>query len=111
MQPLTRAILLKTIINPSLTYGCEIWCDVSQTSIQKLERNQRYGARRCTGFPQNSPTAITTPSLDIEDVWCNVEKRKLIFLISYATLLLLLCGKLCLFYVFVLLYLSLDQSN
>ncbi|PJE77486.1 hypothetical protein CI610_03592 [invertebrate metagenome] len=78
LNPLISAKLIKTIILPGVIYGCELWANVTQKSADMLNRTMRYAARRCQGFEETSPSAITTRAIGLpDDLWSEVEIRKL----------------------------------
>ena len=79
MSPLYSKKIIEKVILPGTIYGCELWNNPTQLSIDKLNRTQRYEARRCLGLDQQSSTLLTTQCLGINDICNEIEYRKLSF--------------------------------
>ena len=79
IHPMTSVKLWKTVVMPSILYGCELWDVISKKSIEELEVVQRYAARRMQGFDQRSPTLCTIFSLGLVEMKRSIDKIKLMF--------------------------------
>lgn len=79
MNPLTSMKIWKRIILPSVLYGCELWSNMTNTSIEELELCQRYAARRMQAFDKYSPTEATRSTLGLWSMEAYIDKMKLCF--------------------------------
>ena len=80
LNPIASVKIGKHVILPSSFYGCELFFDISDCNINKMERVQRMFARRAQGLDQRSPSVSTTVTLGLMPLQTYIDKCKLLLL-------------------------------
>ncbi|XP_069105510.1 uncharacterized protein [Argopecten irradians] len=79
MNPISSVSIWKKVILPSLLFGCELWSNFSNTTLNDMEIFQCQAARRIQGFDTRSPKAVTISSLGLSEINAEIQKYKLFF--------------------------------
>ena len=80
MNPLTCLKLYHTVVLPSATYGCELWCNLTKTEKLMLERTQRFCAKKMQHFGRRTHSNICCPMLGLHSLEAFTDSVKLKFL-------------------------------
>jgi hypothetical protein len=74
-------------IRPKITYACEIWGDLAEVHLQKIQNLQNCALRICLGCPKTSPINAMEIELNIEPLHMYIKKRSGKLSLKYKTLL------------------------
>lgn len=79
VPPVVSARLCQAVVMPQLLYGLEL-VDLTGECVEKLEKTQRYFAKKIQGLPDSAarPTVLTT--LGWKSVWSVLMLRRLMLL-------------------------------
>ena len=80
LNPIASVKIWKHDILTSSFYGCELFFDISDYNINKMEKVQRMFARRAQGLDQRSPSVLTTATLGLMPLQTYIDKCKLLLL-------------------------------
>jgi hypothetical protein len=74
-------------IRPKITYVCEIWGDLAEVHLQKIQKLQNCALRICLGCPKTSPVNAMEMELNIEPLHIYIKKGSGKLSLKYKTLL------------------------
>lgn len=77
IHPLTAKHLYETIVLPKALYGCEVWSNLLQSDIEKLETTHRFCLKIIQSLPRLARTDIVLSSLGSLPIEAEIDKRKL----------------------------------
>jgi hypothetical protein len=79
LHPITSRHLYKTIVLSKALFGCELWCNINDSQILKLERVHRQCLKFMQSMPQSTRTDVALSCIGIFPVENEIDKRKLLF--------------------------------
>ena len=72
--------LYRTIVLPSVLYGCEIWGHINNTDMQRLNVFQHFVCKNIIGLPKYSRSDIAESLSGLLPIRSEIVIRKLLFL-------------------------------
>ena len=78
-HPLTSKHLYQTIVLPKALYGCELWNNLKQEHIDKLETAHRFCLKYMQSLPKDTRTIIALSCVGAVSIETEIDRRKLIF--------------------------------
>lgn len=85
LNPLTLSHLYKTIVLPTVLYGCELWSNLSTNDLQRLNVFQHFVCKNAQNLPTKTRSDICESVFNVLPIKSEIDIRKLLFL-----------GRLCL---------------
>ena len=79
LSPVTSLRLYKSVVQPTFLYGCEIWSNMSSSSMKAIEVFHRYCIKKIQHLPVTTRTAMCQTLLGVGSLIGDVDKRKLMF--------------------------------
>lgn len=91
LNPLTLASLYKSVVLPSVLYGCELWNNPTAADCQRLQVFQHSLCKSAQNLPSRTRSDICESLLNILPISTEIDTRKLLFFgrpcrMSYQTL-------------------------
>lgn len=91
LNPLTLAKLYKSVVLPSVLYGCELWNNLSTADSQRLHVFQHSICKSVQNLPSQTRSDMCETLLNILPISSEIDARKLLFFgrlcrMSYQTL-------------------------
>ena len=80
LNPISSMKLYTSVVLPRALYGCELWSNVSRTSMLKLEVAHRFCLKFAQGLPKLTRTDIALGILGVSSLETYIGMRKLNFL-------------------------------
>ena len=80
LNPLTVSHLYKTVVLPSVLYGCELWNGISCQDIQRLNTFQHFVCKDILKLPKRYRSDICESLLSVLPIESEIDARKLLFL-------------------------------
>ncbi|KAK3105405.1 hypothetical protein FSP39_024486 [Pinctada imbricata] len=80
LNPKSMVHLYRTIVLPSVFYGCEIWGQINNTDMQRLNVFQHFVCKNIMGLPRYSRSDIAESLLGLLPIRSEIVIRKLLFL-------------------------------
>ena len=80
VNPASMAHLYKTIVLPSILYGCELWNHTNNEDLRRLNTLQHGIIKQILGLPKLTRSDICEQLLDILPISAEIDYRKLLFL-------------------------------
>ena len=80
VNPASMAHLYKTIVLPSILYGCELWNHTNNEDLRRLNTLQHGIIKQILGLPKLTRSDICEQLLDILPISAEIDNRKLLFL-------------------------------
>lgn len=78
-NPTVLIKLYKTVILPTLLYGCEMWTSLKASDETALQRFQHFAIKRILGLPRYTRSYICQSIVGIYPITAYIDKRKLLF--------------------------------
>lgn len=85
LNPLTLSHLYKTIVLPTVIYGCELWSNLSTNDLERLNVFQHFVCKNAQNLPTKTRSDICEIVFNVLPIISEIDIRKLLFL-----------GRLCL---------------
>ena len=79
LSPVTSLRLYKSVVQPTFLYGCEMWSNMSSSSMKAIEVFHRYCIKKIQHLPVTTRTAMCQTLLGVGSLIGDVDKRKLMF--------------------------------
>ena len=79
LNPLTTSHLYKTVVLPSVLYGCELWNGISCQDLQKLNIFQHFVCKDILKVPKRFRSDICESLLNVLPIESEIDARKLLF--------------------------------
>lgn len=86
INPLTLASLVKKVSFSTFLYGAELWHNISNTDIVKIQRFERLAAKQIQHLPQSTRTDMALSTLGWFTIEADIDQRKLTFLQKLCTI-------------------------
>ena len=80
VNPLVSCELYKKVVMPTVLYGAELWNNLTQTDISKINIFQHFIPKKIQGFPISVRSDIAESMLGLYRLSSAVEKQKMMFL-------------------------------
>lgn len=85
------AHMYKTVVRPSVLYGCELWNNLSAKDTQRLHVFQHSVCKTAQNLPRRTRSDISESLFGVYPISFEIDKRKLLFfgrlcLLNYETL-------------------------
>ena len=71
--------MYKSVVIPSVVYGCEVWNDLKNKDLFLLNRPQHFVAEHAQKFSTLTRSDICESMVGLRSIICELEKRKLFF--------------------------------
>ena len=79
LSPVTSLRLYKSVVQPTFVYGCEMWSNMSLSSMKAIEVFHRYCIKKFQHLPVTIRTAMCQTLLGVGSLIGDVDKKKLMF--------------------------------
>ena len=86
VNPLVSVSLYAKITKPVALYGSELWCNLSQNCINKVDRFQHFIVKQIQGFKRSTRSDMCESMLGLHKLHCDITIRKFMFLYKLLTL-------------------------
>ena len=80
LNPISSRVLYNSVVLPKSLYGCELWNNISETDILKLERSHRFCIKYMQALHFSVSTDFALAALNIASIETIIDYRKLQFL-------------------------------
>ena len=80
VTPASITYLYKTIVLPSILYGCELWNHTHNEDLRRLNMLQRGIIKQILGLPKLTQSDVCKQLLNILQISAEIDYRKLLFL-------------------------------
>jgi hypothetical protein len=71
--------LYKTIVLSKALFGCELWCNITDTQLLSLEKIHRQCIKYMQSMPKSTRTDIAWSCIGLYPIKYEIDKRKLLF--------------------------------
>lgn len=78
-NPMTMSHLYKTVVQPTILYGSELWSNLTKQDLQKLQTLQHFICKNTMQLPSRCRSDICESLLDIFPIHSEIDRRKLLF--------------------------------
>ena len=82
LNPLTSLKLYKSVILPTFLYGCEVWNNMSTSTLKSIEVFHHYCLKKIQFLPKTTRSAMCQTLLGVGSLLSEVDKRKIMFSIK-----------------------------
>ena len=82
LNPLTFAKLYKSVVLPSVLYGCELWNNMSTADSQRLHVFQHSICKSVQNLPSQTRSEMCETLLNILPISSEIDARKLLSLVD-----------------------------
>lgn len=79
-HPTVLLKLYKTVIMPSVLYGCEMWCNLKSKDIQMLNQFQHFIVKRILDLKTSTRSDMCQSIVGLHPITSVIDKKKLYFL-------------------------------
>ncbi|KAK3098279.1 hypothetical protein FSP39_017911 [Pinctada imbricata] len=79
LNPMTISHLYKTVVQPTILYGCELWTNLTKQDFQKLQTLQHFICKNAMQLPTRCRSDIYESFFDILPIHSEIDRRKLLF--------------------------------
>ena len=79
VNPLTSFKIYRSVVLPKALYGCELWDNISNDDLLKLERSHRKCLRFMQGLPRSTRSDVVLSMIGSRSLEGEIDCRKLIF--------------------------------
>jgi len=79
VNPLTSFKIYKSVVLPKALYGCELWDNISNDDLLKLERSHRKCLIFIQGLPRSTRSDVVPSMIGSRSLEGEIDRRKLIF--------------------------------
>ena len=80
LNPLTWKRIYETVILPKALYGCELWSNLSESTMTLLERSHRLCLKTIQNVNRYTKTSVALSLIGSTNLQCEIVKRKANFL-------------------------------
>ena len=86
LNPKVSVSLYKKVVISTVTYGCELWSNLTMNNYAEINKFQRFIAKKIQGFHQHVRSDMCESMLGLYNLIGEVSRRKLLFLGKLCTL-------------------------
>ena len=86
LNPKVSVSLYKKVVIPTITYGCELWSNLTMDNCTEINKIQRFIVKKIQGFNPYVRSDMCESMLGLYNLMAEVNRRKLLFLGKLCTL-------------------------
>lgn len=79
VNPITMSHLYKTVVRPSVLYGCELWNAITQEEVRRLNTLQHGVCKVILNLPKQTRSDMCEQLLNLTPIMAEIDARKLLF--------------------------------